>query len=127
MLLGIRIHRRRELEIYLYDPEVLRTFLRRRDCDERVVERDQELIHRLVPDNLSGLLRELPLLPSKQAILLGWASELPVMVRLNHLEDHERPQSDDPQFWAVWSCSKTRQVDWNQIVNDWQQTRDSSV
>ena len=88
-------------------------------------DRDQELIHRLVPDNLSGLLRELPLLPSQQAILLGWASELPVMVRLNHLEDHERPQSDDPEFWAVWSRSKTRQVDWNQIVTDWQQLRDS--
>ena len=36
-------------------------------------DRDQELIHRLVPDNLRGLLRELPSLPSQQAILLGWA------------------------------------------------------
>ena len=34
---------------------------------------DQNLVHRLVPDNLRGLLRELPMLPSQQAILLGWA------------------------------------------------------
>lgn len=85
-------------------------------------DRDQELIHRLVPDNLRGLLRELPSLPSQQAILLGWASELPIMVRMNDLQDHERPQSDDPDFWEVWSRSKERTIDWDQIVEDWQQT-----
>lgn len=43
-------------------------------------DRDQELVHKLVPDNLHGLLRDLPSLPSRHAILLGWASELPVLV-----------------------------------------------
>lgn len=85
-------------------------------------DRDQELIHRLVPDNLRGLLRELPSLPSQQAILLGWASELPIMVRMNDLQDHERPRSDDPDFWEVWSRFKKREIDWDQIVEDWQQT-----
>lgn len=85
-------------------------------------DRDQELIHALVPDNLRGLLRELPSLPSQQAILLGWASELPIMVRVNDLQSNERPQSEDPDFWEVWSRSKTRPIDWDQIVDDWQQT-----
>lgn len=89
-------------------------------------DRDQELIHRLVPDNLRGLLRELPSLPSQQAILLGWAAELPVMVRLNDLEDHQRPQSDDPEFWEVWSRTKKRAVDWEQIAVDWQQSTGGS-
>lgn len=84
-------------------------------------DRDQELIHRLVPDNLRGLLRELPSLPSQQAILLGWASELPIMVRMNDLADHERPQSDDPYFWDVWSRSEDRAIDWGKISQDWQQ------
>ena len=35
---GIRVLRRRELEEYLYDPEVLRTFLRAQDCDASVVD-----------------------------------------------------------------------------------------
>ena len=48
-------------------------------------DRDQELVHKLVPDNLRGLLRELPTLPSQNAILLGWASELPVLLRINDL------------------------------------------
>ena len=85
-------------------------------------DRDQELIHRLVPDNLRGLLRELPSLPSQQAILLGWASELPIMVKMNDLKNHERPQSDDPDFWNVWLRKEDREIDWIQIVEDWQQT-----
>ena len=35
---GIRVLRRRELEEYLYDPEVLRKFLRTEGCEESVVD-----------------------------------------------------------------------------------------
>ena len=87
---------------------------------------DQELIHRLVPDNLRGLLRELPSLPSQQAILLGWAAELPTMVRMNDLNLDERPHSDDPDFWDVWTGKDKdgnpveRTVNWSEIANEWQ-------
>lgn len=95
-------------------------------------DRDQELVHKLVPDNLRGLLRDLPSLPSRHAILLGWASELPVLVQMNTLPDGQRPKSDDPDFWAVWSSKQEneageikaieRTVDWKAIAEDWQQT-----
>ncbi|MEX8496681.1 ATP-binding protein [Leptothrix ochracea] len=84
-------------------------------------DRDQELVHKLVPDNLRGLLRDLPSLPSRHAILLGWASELPVLVQMNALPDHHRPKSDDPDFWAVWSGEVERDVSWMTIADDWQQ------
>ncbi|MGE4535329.1 ATP-binding protein [Halomonas sp.] len=90
-------------------------------------DRDQELVHKLVPDNLRGLLRDLPSLPSRHAILLGWASELPVLVQMNALPEHHRPKSDDPDFWAVWSGRDSddeaveREVDWKAIADDWQQ------
>lgn len=90
-------------------------------------DRDQELVHKLVPDNLRGLLRDLPSLPSRHAILLGWASELPVLVKMNNLADEHRPKSDDPDFWAVWSGKDNkgdpveRNVDWKAIADDWQQ------
>jgi DNA helicase HerA-like ATPase len=94
-------------------------------------DRDQELVRKLVPDNLQGLLRDLPSLPSRHAILLGWASELPILVQMNALPETQRPKSDDPDFWAVW-CGKTvndegkevdveREVDWPAIAADWQQ------
>jgi uncharacterized protein len=89
-------------------------------------DRDQELVHRLVPDNLKGLLRELPSLPSQSAILLGWASELPVLVRLNDLPKSQQPRSDDPEFWGVWTGRDdagnpvSRDTNWAQIASDWQ-------
>jgi len=88
-------------------------------------DRDQELVHRLVPDNLKGLLRELPSLPSQNAILLGWASELPVLVKMNDLPKSQQPHSDDPDFWDVWTgTTKTlRDIDWKKIADDWQQVK----
>jgi len=84
-------------------------------------DRDQEQVHKLVPDNLRGLLRDLPSLPSRYAILLGWASELPVLVQISSLPDDQRPKSDDPDFWDVWSGKEKREVDWKKITDDWQQ------
>ena len=83
-------------------------------------DRDQEIVHRLVPDNLRGLLRELPSLPSQSAILLGWASELPVLVKMNDLPKQQQPRSDDPEFWNVWTGEEKRKIDWNTIAEDWQ-------
>jgi hypothetical protein len=95
-------------------------------------DRDQELVNKLVPDNLRGLLRDLPSLPSRHAILLGWASELPVLVQMNNLPEDQQPRSRDPDFWAVWSGDGLdrdgkgqpieRTVDWRAIAADWQQT-----
>ena len=89
-------------------------------------DRDQELVHKLVPDNLRGLLRELPTLPSQNAILLGWASELPVLLRINDLPKKQQPQSDDPDFWSVWTGIEEdgrtveRSINWQEIADDWQ-------
>ena len=84
-------------------------------------DRDQEQVHKLIPDNLKGLLRDLPSLPSQHAILLGWASELPVLVRMRDVPKENQPQSDDPDFWDVWSGKKPREVTWKSVADDWQQ------
>lgn len=121
--LGLVLSSQRPSEL---SPTVLsqcNTFLLHRISNDR----DQELVHRLVPDNLKGLLRELPSLPSQSAILLGWASELPVLVKVNDLPKHQQPQSDDPDFWNVWlgkdpTTGKTvdRPANWKPIADDWQ-------
>ena len=120
--LGLVLSSQRPSEL---SPTVLsqcNTFLLHRISNDR----DQELVHRLVPDNLRGLLRELPSLPSQSAILLGWASELPVLVKMNDLPKIQQPRSDDPDFWGVWVGKDedgkpvSRKVDWEPLVRDWQ-------
>jgi len=88
-------------------------------------DQDQELVKRLLPDNLRGLLRDLPSLPSRNAILLGWASELPVLVQMKALPEKHQPKSNDPDFWQVWSGKAERAVNWKEIADDWQQRQPS--
>ena len=89
-------------------------------------DRDQELIHRLLPDNMRGILREMPSLPSQYAVLLGWASELPVMVKMRTLREEQRPQSNDPDYWDVWTGKQRRNIDWIKIANEWQKKKEES-
>ena len=84
-----------------------------------VNDRDQELVSKLVPDNLGGLLKELPSLPSRQAILLGWAATVPTLVEITELPEDHRPRSSDPKFWDVWTGKEDRPINWREIVDDW--------
>jgi len=85
-----------------------------------VNDRDQDLIKRLVPDNIGGLLKELPILPTRKAILLGWASPIPILVEMKELEKKYRPKSADPDFWEVWTGNEERKEDWKTIADEWQ-------
>jgi len=90
-------------------------------------DRDQELVSKLLPDNFKGLLKELPSLPSQRAILLGWASELPILLKIRDLKKEQRPHSEDPDFWNVWSGKDIdgndveRNVNWKTVADDWQE------
>ena len=114
--LGLILSSQRPSEL---SPTVLsqcNTFLLHRISNDR----DQEIVHRLVPDNLRGLLRELPSLPSQMAIMLGWATELPILVKMNDLPKSQQPRSDDPEFWDVWTGKEKREINWETIAEDWQ-------
>lgn len=114
--LGLMLSSQRPSEL---SPTVLsqcNTFLLHR----LVNDRDQELVRRLVPDNLGGMLNELPVLPTRKAILLGWATPIPLLVELRELPESQRPQSDDPKFWEVWTGSEQRNINWKDISTRWQ-------
>lgn len=85
-----------------------------------VNDRDQELVKKLVPDNLGKILNELPTLPTRKAILLGWAAPVPILVEIDELVEAHRPEAKDPDFWAVWTGQKERSANWKEIVREWQ-------
>lgn len=82
-------------------------------------DRDQEFVKSLVPEKLGGLLSDLPNLPTRQAILLGWATPIPVLVEMRELSKEHRPQSSDPEFWDVWTGQSKRHIDWQALADDW--------
>jgi hypothetical protein len=83
-------------------------------------------VSKLLPDHLRGILRELPVLPTRHAFLLGWASELPILTHIRELPKSQQPQSDDPDFWAVWTGKDgsgntvERKIDCKELVEGWQ-------
>lgn len=85
-----------------------------------VNDRDQEMVRKLVPDNLGSILNELPILPTRKAILLGWATPIPVVVEMNHIPKSWRPESNDPEYWDVWTGATPRDIDWKKISSEWQ-------
>lgn len=94
-----------------------------------VNDKDQEQVKRLVPDNVGALLDELPNLPTRKAIMLGWATQIPVIVNIRELPDNQRPHSADPQFWDVWTGNKRgdRPMNWDEITDNWQGTEHDIV
>lgn len=85
-----------------------------------VNDKDQEMVKKLVPDNLGSILNELPILPTKKAILLGWAAPIPVIVEMNTLNEKNRPKSKDPEFWNIWTGKDRREINWKDIADEWQ-------
>lgn len=49
------------------------------------------------------------------------------MVNLNYLSEDKRPQSEDPDFWKVWTGEEAREIDWKAIADDWQKTDQSGT
>jgi len=114
--LGLMISSQRPSELSQTVLSQCNTFLLHR----LVNDRDQEMVRKLVPDNLGSILNELPILPTKKAILLGWAAPIPVIVEMNTLEEKDRPQSKDPAFWDVWIGREERKINWKEISAEWQ-------
>ena len=85
----------------------------------RVVnDHDQALIRRLVPDSLGSLVDELPALPARTAILMGWASEVPMLVEMAELAADCQPSSHDPKLFQEWSNPTVNQL-WSDVVENW--------
>lgn len=80
---------------------------------------DQALVRRLVPDALGELLLELPSLPTRVGILLGWATDVPTVVEVHELAEVYRPHSEDPPLFGVWTGSTPGSLGWAAVSDAW--------
>ena len=62
----------------------------------------------------------MPSLPNRHCIILGIATKIPVLLEVKKLEEEQRPESEDPAFWAVWTGKEKRDINWEKIVDEWQ-------
>lgn len=63
-------------------------------------DQDQNVVRRLMPDSLAGVLEGLPLLDTGEALLLGDAILLPARIRLKY--PSIEPLSQTRNFWQEW-------------------------
>ncbi len=80
---------------------------------------DQKLIKGLLPDTLGDMLDELPILPTRNAFILGWASPLPILTEIRELDLINQPKSADPNYWDVWVGKNKREINWLDIADNW--------
>ena len=95
------------------------------DQDQSYPHKDRQNCHRQY--YLNVILREIPSLPSQHAVLLGWATELPIMAKMRKLPKSQCPQSNDPDFWDVWTGNKKRDIEWEKIANEWQKKKQYEI
>jgi hypothetical protein len=83
-----------------------------------VNDHDQRLVRRLIPDSLGAMTDELPALPAQVGLLVGWATEVPALLRVDDLAQRYRPHSADPDFTLAWK-GEGSSVSWDDIANEW--------
>jgi hypothetical protein len=84
-----------------------------------VNDADQRLVRRLVPDSLGDLLRELPSLPLRAAILMGTAANIPTLIELHELGLDYRPNSADPRLFEAWIGELPGNPGWATVTGSW--------
>ena len=82
-------------------------------------ERDQALVRRLTPDSFGALVEELPGLPTQTALLVGWALEIPAIVRMCDVDYEFQPMSADPGFADTWSGKVAPTWSCADVAKDW--------
>lgn len=77
---------------------------------------DQNVIKRLLPDNLGGFTELLPVLDTGEALVVGDASLLPSRIRI--AEPNNKPNSNTIDFWDEWKvCNKENSI--GRAVKSW--------
>tara|TARA_A100000171_G_scaffold41835_2_gene42835 strand:- start:132 stop:1205 length:1074 start_codon:yes stop_codon:yes gene_type:complete len=80
---------------------------------------DQSTVKSFMPDGVKGLVDALPGLGPQEAILAGYATNIPSRIRINDLPEEQRPASNDPPFTEGWSSEPPSDEQIVEVFNKW--------
>ncbi len=66
-------------------------------------ERDQTYVRNAMPEGARGFIDTLPALRNRECLIVGEGVAIPIRARIDTLEEHLRPASDDPHFSELWN------------------------
>jgi DNA helicase HerA-like ATPase len=87
-------------------------------------EADQRLVAAAFPDTARGMLAALPSLKTREAIVLGEGTPLPMRIRFDELPEDRRPHSPGAPFSKAWRASAPPDAEFlNEGVRHWRSQR----
>ena len=69
--------------------------------------------------SISEVIADLPSLPSRRAILLGWGVPASLLAEVQELPAGHRPHSPGPAFWDALPGTAECDLDWSTVADLW--------
>ncbi|MGB3722900.1 MAG: DUF87 domain-containing protein [Pacificimonas sp.] len=82
-------------------------------------ERDQNHVKNAMPEGARGFMDAIPALRNRECIVCGEGVNIPIRVRLDDLDAHLRPASDDPMFSELWKESGGEAEILDRVIHRW--------
>jgi len=87
-------------------------------------QEDHSFVRRCLPDAVRGLVDSLPALRTREAVVVGEGTPLPVRFMFDELPEQSRPRSADVAFSAAWQDGADRSEAVTRAIENWRsQTR----
>ena len=82
-------------------------------------EQDQNFVRRALPDNVKSLVDALPTLRTREALVVGQGTSVPVRLLFDEICEARRPRSQDVSFSKAWAGEPTDNTLVQNVVDRW--------
>jgi DNA helicase HerA-like ATPase len=84
-------------------------------------EQDQQFVRKALPDSVRSLVDTLPALGTREALVVGEGTAVPVRIVFDELPEARRPRSANVPFSAAWKAEEGDDATLNEAIRRWRQ------
>jgi len=84
-------------------------------------EQDQHFVQRALPDSVRSLVDALPALRTREALVVGEGTAVPVRMLFNEIPEDRRPQSEDVSYANAWQKESGSEKMVREVVKRWRE------